>query len=1054
MSESPKTMSHEYDDSGWTDSVVKEYLTATSQQVNEPEKFYKTHLRIDKIYAEFLGGSYQDQFVDQEAFRDEILNADIDSNIRTFILRGETGSGKSQLCQWLDYELQGLGDADDVDDRIPLHIKANETSLEQIISTLAEPLGIDPEVDQVTELDAGNLAEGIVTSLRANPGQKLRDVNIDAILDPDGGDLQSILEENIRSYQKGLEEGDETDFDPNLISKDDYRKIRLRLGTESLFHKNKDVLRQALRDEIHRHFSHLIGVDDFQGQLRDYTQRYVEEHGKRPVIICEDVTTFSVLKEQLLDQIIQVESANYDIVLGYTTGFEQDDLQDALGDRGGQDALTYLQDRAEGYLSLTDDGEAYFLDDSLSVELVRKYLNVIKTESGSDIDAAVESAFDDLYPFNEAFIRRAYANLQEDGSPRQTPRVLLQKVVRRSLLADEPPFVSVDKNTNVADVVPAITPAKYEPRVQQVVTWYGVQDDEEAPVRIHVDIAETFDVAEAADSIETIDGEQYALFEPNSAIADILVPSSSDSGFESGGSSGSDTDAGESSTGKEFTYDGDEDDDDEDGSADGDSGSSSGTSGTTTDGTNGVSRKKQQLSDFYDWVSTGDSYESSNVLRSGAEDILEMWYDPTRLANPNASTRGKRGIYYTRGQNVPVSIQGPDERNGLDVMLPFGEENLDIYTDILQTGIQDELPDDANVEQLRSWATNKVVDFRNDIRESVEDCLPPELDIEHCILLGQYLLMNAEYGETEFDTVTVFADSTPPEDREYDNPLVEAFGRRGSITEALGELQKRRSDFTGENNKENGLIQGFFLLKENVVDYDRLRPVQRDIAEDPEKYLSLAQQIDTEELDYPDGFRIGTSRSNASVHVTALLDAISDYAVELSMLTDADLKEHFNEELNAVQRWYDPSHTVADLIEVFEGDVDGSNGAESPPSGLLDCLGVFDQTQLEQWQDAYEDLTDDSKDVKLGEFGDVVDDFLEPDTDSPFERLQLLHQFEQSLAEHDAWDIYKALDEMIKALDDYEVEKSTDLEERIRDLRGLEEYETKRSDVISSLNTY
>lgn len=1013
-----------YDSSAWNDSVVKEYLTATSQQKDDPDKFYKTHLDIDTIYAEFLGGTHQDEFVTQEEFRDEILAGDTGGDIRTFILRGETGSGKSQLCQWLDYELQGIGEADDVDDRIPLHIKANETSLEQIISTLAEPLGIDPEVDQVTALDAEALAEGIVANIRANPGQKLSDVDIEAILDPQRGDLKSILEENIRSYQKGLEEGDETDFDPNLISKGDYREIRLRLGTDSIFHQNKDVLRQTLRDEIHRHFSHLIGVDDFQGQLRDYAQQYVEDHGKRPVIICEDVTTFSVLKEQLLDQIIQVESASYDIVLGYTTGFEQDDLQDALGDRESQDALTYLKDRAEGYLSLTDDGEAYFLDDALSVELVEKYLNVIKSESGGNVNDSIESPFDGLYPFNKAFVRRVYQNLQEDGSPRRTPRVLLQKVIRRSLLADEPPHVAVEKNTNVADVVPAVNPAKYNTNTQRIATWYGVQDEEDEPVRVHAGIVELFDVPDAADSIETIDGERYALFEANSAIQKILEPMLGDDGGETS-ETPVDSPSNVSPEGSSEKDESEGTDEDQER----DSGSTRGSGGSSD-----KSRTQQQLSDFYDWISTGDTYESSKILRSGAEDVLEMWYDPTRLTNPNASTQAKKAIYYTRGQNVPVSIQGPDERDGLDIMLPFGREHMDLYTDILRTGMNDGLPDDANIEQLRSWAIDKVVNFRKDVRDAIEEegCLPDGLSIEHCVLLGQYLLMNAEFGETNFERETVFAESTPT-DRTYTNPTAKALGRTDSLTETLEDLQNRRSDISG-------LIEGFFLLKENVVDHDRLNPIQRDIAENPEEYLALAQQIDTEELEYPDAFRIGTTRNNASVHVTTFLDAISDYAVELSMFSDNDLKEHFGNKVGAVERWYSPSHTVTELTELFET--------------LRDCMGTFGETQKERWDDAYESLSDESTNVKLTEFGEVVDDFLEPDTDTPFERMRLLHQFEESQIEHDAWDIYAALDEMIRALDDYEVEGETDLEERIRRLDGLDNYESKRSNVVSELNAY
>lgn len=1007
-----------YDTTGWTESVVKDYLTATSQQKDDPEKFYDTHLDVDKIYAEFLGGTYQDDFVSQEDLRDELLSGGVDDDIRTYILRGETGSGKSQLCQWLDYELQGIGNAENVDERVPLHIKASETSLEQIITTIAEPLEIDPEVDQVTELNAGELADGIVASIRANPGPKLKDIELNRLLSPKEGDLGSILEKNIENYQKGLMEDDETDFDPNLISRDDYRDLRLKLGTDSVFHENADVLRQALRDEIHRHFSHLIGVDDFQGQLRDYTKRMVEEQNQRPVIICEDVTTFSVLKEQLLDQIIQVESATYDIVLGYTTGFEQDDLQDALGSRGSEEPLTYLKDRAEGYLSLTDDGEAYFLDDAISVELVRKYLDVIKRESGVGVSEELESAFDSLYPFNRAFIRRVYQNLQENGDPRRTPRVLLQKVVRRCLLSDDPPYEVVEKSTNVADIVPAVNPAAYDDLTEQVATWYGVEDESSDRIKVNQGVLDAFGVRHT--SVQTVDREDgtYSLFESNEMAQQILI--------ETGETTGTDTpggDSGGSDTGKTTGKDPDDPETE--------------TTGQQPTGQNSterkdLDRKQRQMKDFYKWVRTGDDYESSEKLRGGAEDILELWHEPTRLANPNATTPGANGIYYTKGSSVPVSIQGANERKGLDVMLPFGEDHMELYTEVLGYELNDGFREGANIEQLHSWATENVVGFRQKMRDALETCLPPEMTIEHCFLLGKYLLLNGEFGETAFGREEVFT-GIDLDDREYSNPIHTILGRTHPVSEMFTELSHRRSDI-------EGLIEGFFLLKSSVVDYQKLRDVRTDIANDPGEYLGYAQQIDTGKLDEPTRYEIGSTRSNANVQVSTFLDALSDYAIEVDILDDDDLQSHFDEYLDPVRKWYDPSHTATELADWFDR--------------LEDCLGTFEETKESDWQDVEELLEKEDPQLQLSEFGNRIDDFLDPELDSPFERISVLHSFAQSQENHHAWKVYRVLDEMIDALDEYDVDQSTDLTDRLTELERLNEYESARSEVRAALEEY
>lgn len=1013
------------DPTPWKDDVVRTYLTATAQQKEDPKTFYDTHLDIDRIYAKFLP-RYQDTFVTQEQLRDELIDSPIDADIRTFIVRGETGSGKSQLCQWLDYELAGKGESEGVPNRIPLHIKANQTNIEHIISTLAEPLDEDPEIRQVTQLDAGKVAEAIISNLQANPGQQLANAKIDRIIEE--GNLESMLESNIMKYQGGLEESDETDFDPNLISKKDYQEIALSMGTESIFHKNSKVLRQALRDEIHRHFSHIIGVDDFQSQLRDYATRYVEELGKRPVIICEDVTTFSVLKEQLLDQIIQVESATYDIVLGYTTGFEQDDLSDALGDRGDEDALTYLQDRSEGYLSLTQDGVAYFLNNTLSVDLVQKYMDVIKRESGADIDASTEEAFDELYPFNRALIQMAYDRLLEKGSPRRTPRVLLQKVVRRILLSDDPPYEVVDKNPHVDNQVTPIDPSSYSNELQKVATWYGYRDEvreESNTILIHPGVLTTFGFEEVGEGTVEYEGTEYVTFEPNEAATRILgdadesrpaIPPSQE------GKSIQPTPTGtkpkrEQNKGTETTTE------------------TTTTPPTPQPGTDDTDRREDQVNDFLEWIETGDSYPSSDVLRSGAESVLEMWDDPTKLGNTNSSRDPATGIYYTRGDNVPVSIEGPDERKGLSVMLPFGKENMDLYFDLLEVGMSEdgELPDTATVGQLHSWTTNAVVEFRKEMRKEIEGggCLPSGLTIEHTILLGKLLLSNAEFGTTDFTREAVF-DRRVPKDRPYDSPFEKALSDDSGLWTTLCDLQVRRTDI-------EGLIDGFFLLKKNLVDHDRLAPVRNDIASDPEQYLRMAQQIDTEELDYPSAYNIGSSRSNAKTSVEAFLNTISDYAIELSRLSDEDLESHFDESLEPIQQWHDSDHRADELKTMLDT--------------LMECLGTFGVTKYEGWDKVQQQLTDETS-LQLSDFNETVSSFVELELDSPLERVAILHEFQASKEDHLAWDVYTVFDEIIEELSDFEVAMTGDLKTQIQELSEAAEYETVRSDVIEAVNSY
>jgi hypothetical protein len=370
-------------------------------------------------------------------------------------------------------------------------------------------------------------------------------------------------------------------------------------------------------------------------------------------------------------------------------------------------------------------------------------------------------------------------------------------------------------------------------------------------------------------------------------------------------------------------------------------------------------------------------------------------------------------------------------------MLPFGKENLGLYRQLFEVGMNDgEIPDSVTVEQLRSWATDSVVGFREDMREQIESCLEPGMRIEHAILLARFLLTNAEFGETEFDAGAVFDRREPATDRQYESPIEEAFHEDAGIREAVGSLKSRRTDI-------NGLIDGFFLLKKNFVDHGRLASARSDIAADPMKYIELAQQIDTERLDYPSAYNIGTSRSNANIALTSFLNAVSDYAVELALITDDDLEDHFEESIEPVEAWYDSEHSVDDLAEML--------------GTLLECLGTFDETKSGRWEELHQDLLDSDTSIRLGPFGEQIDAYIEPDTASPIERMRLLHEFQQSKDEEEgdrAWEIYQVFDDIIDTLDKYDINESGDLEDRIRGLREVAGYESARSEVINGVNSY
>jgi len=502
----------------WDDSVVRDYLTPEAHQKSR-EQFLETHIDIDKIRSDYLfphDGS--DEFVTQEEFRDAILKSNVDDDNRIFILRGETGSGKSQLCQWLEYQIGAEPDEGD-DSHIALHVSRSKTGIGDILDIISGPIDTDVTVSNVSDLDPEKVADAIITTLQAFGAgmeqfseSEIEDLTADRSNAPD---LRSILEQNIDQYQESAtSEGEKRMSD--LITKKDYTDLSMAAFGSV---QGADTLFPALQSQVHKILSQNLGVEDFQGKLEELSEEY-KQRGLRPVLICEDLTTFTVLKEQLLDHIFQLDSGHYDVVLGWTSGWEKDDLSRALGTSQG--ISTYMEDRAEGYLSTTDeDGRAYFLDDDITIELARKYMSTIIENSTTDesLPEDVLDAFDGLYPFNETFIEEAYNHLIQDGNKRRTPRLLLMRIIRECLSSTVPPFDAIEDNPYV-EPFPSSVDLTYSEDLQRIGKWYGSATTDRR-LRVRRQILETFDVP--LTNVDVDDGWAYFQADVPAPILDLSV---------------------------------------------------------------------------------------------------------------------------------------------------------------------------------------------------------------------------------------------------------------------------------------------------------------------------------------------------------------------------------------------------------------------------------------------------------------------------------------------------------------------------------------------------
>ena len=1110
----------------WDDDVIRQYLTPESHQKSK-EEFEKTHIDIDRIRAEYLfPHPTNDDFVTQAEFRDAILRSTVTDDNRIFILRGETGSGKSQLCQWLEYQIGEQPDGGVDDTHIALHVSRSQTRIEDIVDILTEPIDIDIQVGSVEELDPEKVADAMVTNLDAYAPaafQELTEDEVESLIsEQPGRDLRAILAENLEAYQAAIANESENEV-PDLIDEEDYRELALGAFGES---RGQDTIFPTLRSFLHDELSGKLNVGNFQEKLETISDAYVEAD-LRPVLICEDLTTFSVLKEQLLDHIFQLDSGHYDVVLGWTTGWEKDDLETALGT--SENTYTYMKDRAEGYLSTTDDsGQAYFLTEDVTVELARKYVSVIRSESSTAADVEIpEDAFDDLYPFNAEFVRRAYEHLVQDGNERRTPRLLLIRIIRECLTARSPPFESIEGNPYVKQF-PTPVSLDLPSNVQNVAKWYGFPNASQN-MEIPRGVFDTFDVeipdgARDSDDPIVLQGrggqtrqnfrltQASGLIEPGATLTvettlngrpeeeseieldgtpvgftddngtlEVELPNEerevtitakkatlSDRltltvGRDSLDLSATPTrpEAGEEVT-IEARFNGElvADVPIYRGSEHVGTTASDGTITVTdadppemrisgeVDGVEdeleipvietgefpvdtelSVEEVDQQRYEYEQWLKAGEEYDSSDTLRQGAATLLEEWHDPTRLANPNASATGVTGIYYARGSEVPVSIQAVNERTGLSVTLPFGTEYNEVYEPLLWCGLssEEQLPHEdryeLNYDLLRGWADDKVAAFRSSMRDEIESCLPDGWTIEQFIIVAQYLLSNAGRGTTELSRDVVFEEYNTQNG--YDHPVSERFSANHSYRQAYNNLTKSSS-------APLKLAEGFFKLKEKFVDDSRLAPAYEAVADDMESYIDEARDIDPSEL--PDAYRIGTTRSNASVRLEPVLARVQEYAQELHELGPEDV-EHVVTSVEQIERWFDDTHNIADLRELY--------------GSLYDAVARFDEPLMDRWETQKERL-ESTDEIRLGTFQSDVEAFREIQSKRGPELVALLHKFEKSQANRVEWEIYEAIGEMIRRAENVEIpDVDTSLEADVRnsdEMAGvLEQCSTIRS---------
>jgi hypothetical protein len=464
--------------------------------------FMEVHLPINQIIVDKNFPAFQElarqEYTDEAGLKNLILKSTPHQPNRVFSLIGETGSGKSELCQWLYYQTQ--------DERhIPILIRRSMTRLRDIVAEISHHLKepVPVEMRDITDLWEESVSKQLIASILMHlqkstvleqigtqNGYKLRELL-------DTRDFELTMRQNFVAYRDEVRRLDKP-RDLNLLPEEQFAALVTQAG--GLPKGVPAICYQHIQRAITDCLTDTLQVEDLIDKLRRISVSF-KAAGQRPVLLIEDITTFIFLQNDLLDFLFDLASGNFDVVIGITTDFERANEQQIYK------AQQTIRERIEGRFVLTNEqNETLFLRDNY-IRLAALYLEAIKDKRCPVChnDSALSQAFDQgLYPFNEQFLGNVYNNLQQDGNRKQTPRLYL-RVLGQALRNEAMyPFTSVETLSSVRPPTAWFAQTTtHQGDLEKLLRWYGHNTNQ--GIFLAQKIAEMFDISVPAET-EVING--------------------------------------------------------------------------------------------------------------------------------------------------------------------------------------------------------------------------------------------------------------------------------------------------------------------------------------------------------------------------------------------------------------------------------------------------------------------------------------------------------------------------------------------------------------------
>jgi ABC-type oligopeptide transport system ATPase subunit len=752
----------------WSDDIVDDYITRESQQKTKSQ-FLNTHVPINRIAVADDGGALQtykndEGYIDEEGFYQAVTDASLADDNRIFFVVGESGCGKSELCQWLDYQIDD-GQSSVEFERRSIVVPRQVREPADVIDILSEDL--DKEFNDVQKLrelpQEGVHKQAIGTILNEFPNEP----NTVAALNSD--DISEKITTNLNNYIKSYDDPQgETNFEP--LSRDTVEDLLDRGIDIKSEHEGAEnpvnALYERTRSAAERAIKQMLGDVEISEILKDLNEEY-QNQDIRPTLIIEDLAGFTVYDYELLGFFSDLSAAQFDVVIGVTTGPYEETVSQFRQDIQTESTIN---DRIRARFQLTETTEeggsrTLFLEqENLHIELARKYLQQIKTESDTDFDDlpddispdAIEESFGEgLYPFNKAFLTRVYENLESENVEKRTPRQYLEFVLKTLLKGANPPFEQAELIEVLGDGASVPISGEYDDQDRDVLNWYGTHTGDE--ITVDTVIPRTFGV----DS----DGRAPAVYERRTDV--------------------------------------------------GSAGSTSGNSGESSDPS-----LEENLNSLKDecagWLAGDTTFDRTQDLEHGVARALKFFdldNNPRTLRRPECRSEDRCRFLWDRGRaSVPVHVDNEDDSGYTKVIVDRDMEEALLH-DLLRIGVYDgtaidELAKqrDIDIQRLREWATTTLSGFRTKLLDDIETEFGASID--EVALFGKYLLNIVSGNGAEFSPEAL----ATPVDTSRINPV---------CVPRNAELDPKGIE--DEADTITALFHSRFHLRTTMVDYDRLQ---------------------------------------------------------------------------------------------------------------------------------------------------------------------------------------------------------------------------------------